>query len=133
MHNQILCLLTYTKLKWKFDSRSNFDLRNILAGDNTDKFFANLISDFDVNPSYMLCSVRCLPVPDNVRNSLGKVIANAGSKNINKIAFALLICDNLLVCLVRKKSLKLDPKDYHLLCAYIRSSDSLKVKIKHDS
>lgn len=60
VYNQILSVLTQTQLFRIFEQRRNYDLRRLLAG--TEKFIDALLLRLDLDVSFMLSSVRCLPL-----------------------------------------------------------------------
>lgn len=56
----------------------NFDLRNLLAG--TEVYMDELVKKFSIDASYLLKSIRCLKLNNDLRNKIGKILNNYHSK-----------------------------------------------------
>lgn len=74
---------------------------------------------------YLTHSVRILPLPLTVRESITSAIQNNCSK-IKNLVFALLIANNKLISLVRMKKYFLHPADMRLIFNLIECSESFK-------
>jgi len=121
VYHQVLSVLTFTQLSRIFEQRSNYDLRRLLSG--TEKFIDNLLNMMDNDPSFLLQSVRCLPIASNTRDIIGQALQQARDK---ELVFAILVVDNQLVTMVRPKKLSLHPSDLHLIFNLVSGSTSFQ-------
>lgn len=121
VYNQILSVLTYTQLARIMEQRRNYDLRRLLAG--TEKFIDNLLNLMDHEPSFLLGSVRCLPLPYSVRETIGQSMLQARVKDL---VFAILVANNQLITLIRPKKYSLHPSDLHLIFNLVSASTSFQ-------
>eukprot|EP00041_Stephanoeca_diplocostata_P015202 m.288513 g.288513 ORF g.288513 m.288513 type:complete len:535 (+) comp19962_c0_seq1:277-1881(+) len=118
VYSQIIFVLTYSQLKRIFEQQINYDLRRMLTG--TEKFIDSLLELMDVNPSFFLGAVRCLPLHVSVRDRIGQVLQNC---RISDLVFAVLIADNQLISLLRPRKYSLQPADLHLIFNLVASSE----------
>ena len=72
VYNQVVSVLTYSQMARIFKQRRNFDLRRLLSG--TEKFIDNLLSVIDHDPSFLLGAVRCLPLPNTIRDTIAQTV-----------------------------------------------------------
>lgn len=72
VYNQIISVLTLTSLNKIFKQRVNYDLRRMLGG--TEKFIDNILKVMDNDTSYLLGSVRCLPLNPSVRDTITQTL-----------------------------------------------------------
>lgn len=121
VYNQILSVLTYTQLARIMEQRRNYDLRRLLAG--TEKFIDNLLNLMDHEPSFLLGSVRCLPLSSSVRETIGQSMLQARVKDL---VFAILVVKNQLITLIRPKRYSLHPSDLHLIFNLVSASTSFQ-------
>ncbi|PFX31569.1 vacuolar fusion protein MON1 homolog A-like [Stylophora pistillata] len=121
VYNQILSVLTYTQLARIMEQRRNYDLRRLLAG--TEKFIDNLLNLMDHEPSFLLGSVRCLPLSSSVRETIGQSMLQARVKDL---VFAILVAKNQLITLIRPKRYSLHPSDLHLIFNLVSASTSFQ-------
>ncbi|VVD06029.1 unnamed protein product, partial [Leptidea sinapis] len=121
--NQIVSILTLTQLNRIFEQRRNYDLRRLLAG--AERLIDNLFIFMEKDPAFLLGAVRCLPLPEKVRENITSAITSTCHK-IRDLVFAILIAGNQLITLVRMKKYTLHPSDIHLLFNLVRSSESFK-------
>ncbi|XP_043934869.1 vacuolar fusion protein MON1 homolog A [Protopterus annectens] len=121
IYYQIISLLTLTQLTRIFEQKQNYDLRRLLAG--SERITNNLLDMMDRDPSFLMCAVRCLPLPSSVRDIISSSLQQAKAKNL---VFSILISRNQLVSLVRKKDQFLHHIDLHLLFNLISSSTSFR-------
>ena len=117
VYHQILSVLTFTQLTRIFEQRRNYDLRKHLSG--TEKFIDNLLRLMSQDPSFLLQSVRCLPLPNTVRDTIGQSLQSAKDK---ELVFAILVVENQLVTMVRPKKFSLHPSDLHLIFNLVSGS-----------
>jgi len=117
VYHQVLSVLTFTQLTRIFEQRRNYDLRKLLSG--TEKFIDNLLNLMSHDPSFMLQSVRCLPLANATRDIIGQSLQSARSKDL---VFAILVSDNQLVTMVRPKKFSLHPSDLHLIFNLVSAS-----------
>ncbi|CAK1547715.1 unnamed protein product [Leptosia nina] len=121
--NQIVSVLTLTQLNRIFEQRRNYDLRRLLSG--AERLIDNLLIFMEKDPAFLLGAVRCLPLPEKVRENITNAIISTCHK-IRDLVFAILIAGNQLITLVRMKKYTLHPSDIHLLFNLVRSSESFK-------
>ncbi|XP_068711276.1 vacuolar fusion protein MON1 homolog A-like [Montipora foliosa] len=121
VYNQILSVLTYTQLSRIMEQRRNYDLRRLLSG--TEKFIDNLLNLMDHEPSFLLGSVRCLPLSSSIRETIGQSMLQARVKDL---VFAILVANNQLITLVRPKKYSLHPSDLHLIFNLVSASTSFQ-------
>lgn len=121
VYNQILSVLTYTQLARIMEQRRNYDLRRLLSG--TEKFIDNLLNLMDREPSFLLGSVRCLPLSSSVRETIGQSMLQARVKDL---VFAILVANNQLITLIRPKKYSLHPSDLHLIFNLVSASTSFQ-------
>ena len=72
VYNQIISVLTLTSLNKIFKQRVNYDLRRMLTG--TEKFIDNILKVMDNDTSYLLGSVRCLPLNPSIRDTITQTL-----------------------------------------------------------
>eukprot|EP00053_Salpingoeca_punica_P013013 m.117070 g.117070 ORF g.117070 m.117070 type:complete len:541 (-) comp16087_c0_seq2:294-1916(-) len=121
VYNQILSVLTQSQLTRIFDQRINYDLRRMLSG--TEKQMDNLLDMLDRNASFFLGAVRCLRMASSARDKIAQVLQ---ASRIKDLVFALLIADNQLICLLRRKRYSLQPLDVHLIFNWVAASQSFR-------
>lgn len=121
VYNQILSVLTYSQLARIMEQRRNYDLRRLLSG--TEKFIDNLLNLMDREPSFLLGSVRCLPLSSSVRETIGQSMLQARAKDL---VFAILVAKNQLITLIRPKKYSLHPQDLHLIFNLVSASTSFQ-------
>jgi len=121
VYHQVLSVLTFTQLTRIFEHRRNYDLRKLLAG--TEKFIDNLLNLMSSDPSFLLQSVRCLPLAGSMRDIIGQALQHSKAK---ELVFAILIVDNQLVTMVRPKKFSLHPSDLHLIFNLVSASTAFQ-------
>lgn len=122
IYNQILFVLSLTQLTRIFEQRSNYDLRRMLSG--SERLITHLSTSMDTDPSFFLSSVRCLSLSASVRDLISEsIIRYCGKKDV---VFGLLVADNQLITLVRKKNCFIHPADLHLVLNVINATESFK-------
>ncbi|CAL8125467.1 unnamed protein product [Orchesella dallaii] len=125
-HNQILSILTAKQLQTIFEKRKNYDLRRLLSG--SERLLNNLAGLIEVDPSFVLGAVRCLPLANTVRDSISQTITTVLNKHKPSVSvvFALLVTNCQLVSIVRMKKVFMHPMDLHIILNLIDSSESFK-------
>ncbi|RKO93202.1 trafficking protein Mon1-domain-containing protein, partial [Blyttiomyces helicus] len=73
MYSQILFILTSAQLTRIFETRVNYDLRNLLTG--TEMFLDHLSGAFQTSVGYFLGAVQCLRMPLALRDKIGNAMA----------------------------------------------------------
>lgn len=73
LYNQILSILTLSRINSVFRQRQNYDLRRLLTG--SDRFFNNLLQLMDADPCFLLSAVKCLPLESSIREMIAQVIS----------------------------------------------------------
>jgi hypothetical protein len=63
-----------------FEKRPTYDLRGLLGG--ADKFWDNMISLMDHDPSFLLNSIHCLRMDGTTRAGIGSVIQSAQATDL---------------------------------------------------
>ncbi|XP_069792666.1 vacuolar fusion protein MON1 homolog A [Narcine bancroftii] len=121
VYYQIVSFLTLTQLNRIFEQKKNYDLRRLLAG--SERITDNLLNLMDKDPSFLMCAVRCLPLTSSVRDVISCSLQQAKDKSL---VFSILVAQNQLVSLVRKKDQFLHPIDLHLLFNLISASTSFR-------
>ncbi|KAM4722638.1 vacuolar fusion protein MON1 homolog A [Rhinophrynus dorsalis] len=121
VYYQILSLLTGTQLHHLFQQRPSYDLRRLLSG--SERITDSLLDLMDIDPSFLLGAVRCLPLMSGTRDATSYCLQQAKAKSL---VFSILMSRNQLVSLVRKKEQYLHPIDLHLLFNLVTSSSSFR-------
>ncbi|ODM96727.1 Vacuolar fusion protein MON1 A [Orchesella cincta] len=123
-HNQIISILTSKQLQTIFEKRKNYDLRRLLSG--SERLLNNLAGLIEVDPSFVLGAVRCLPLANTVRDSISQTITTILNKHKPppSVVFALLVANNQLVSIVRMKKVFMHPMDLHIILNLIDASES---------
>lgn len=119
----ILSVLTLTQLSKIFVKYKNFDLRRMLSG--TEKILDHLIDWFDDDMGFLLGSVRCLPLPTSLRESVNSHLTQSCHK-IAGLVFGIVMVKRQLISVARLKKYVLHPSDIRLLINLVDSSDSFK-------
>ncbi|KAG9470831.1 hypothetical protein GDO78_016637 [Eleutherodactylus coqui] len=121
IYYQIVSLVTLTQLHHLFQQRPSYDLRRLLSG--SERITDNLLDSMDTDPSFLLASVRCLPLTSGLRDAATYCLQQAKAKSL---VFSILMSAQQLVTLVRKKDQYLHPIDIHLLFNLVTSSSSFR-------
>jgi hypothetical protein len=90
VYNQIISVLTYSQLARIFKTRRNYDLRRLLSG--TEKFIDNLLNLMDHDPSFLLGAVRCLPLPNSIRETIAQTVAMHAKVKVRMIHYVVSSC-----------------------------------------
>lgn len=77
----------------------------------------------DHEPSFLLGSIRCLPLSSSVRETISQSMLQARVKDL---VFAILVANNQLITLVRPKNYSLHPADLHLIFNLVNASTSFQ-------
>jgi len=123
IYHQILSVVTLAQLTRIFEQRKNYDLRNMIRG--SERLLDSLASALDTDPSFMLAAVRVLELPAAVRDGVSNTLSSRCAK-IKNMIFAILVVDNRLVALVRRKEYFIHPADLHLILNLVNSTESFK-------
>ena len=115
--------MTLSQLTRIFEQRKNYDLRNMIRG--SERLLDSLAMALDTDPSFMLAAVRVLELPATVRDGVSNTISSKCAK-IKNIIFAILVVENRLVALVRRKEYFIHPADLHLILNLVNSTESFK-------
>ncbi|KNC97432.1 uncharacterized protein SPPG_07355 [Spizellomyces punctatus DAOM BR117] len=121
LYAQILFVLTGAALTRIFETRGNYDLRNLLSG--TEMFLDHLSGAFQSGSGYFLGAIPCLRMSSRLRQKIGNVLAIGTPKSL---VFGILIARDKLVTLVRPKRYSLHPTDLHLVMNMISSSSGFR-------
>nr|DBA18347.1 TPA: hypothetical protein GDO54_016601 [Pyxicephalus adspersus] len=121
VYYQIVSLVTGAQLHHLFQQRPSYDLRQLLSG--SERITDKLLDSMDVDPSFLLGAVCCHPMIANLRDATTYCLQQAKAKSL---VFSILMSNNHLVTLVRKKDQYLHPIDLHLLFNLVTSSSSFR-------
>uniref|UniRef100_A0A0A9VUN9 Vacuolar fusion protein MON1 homolog n=1 Tax=Lygus hesperus TaxID=30085 RepID=A0A0A9VUN9_LYGHE len=123
VYNQIVSVLTLMQINRIFETRQNYDLRRLLSG--SERLIDHLLQFHETEPSVFVGGISCIPMPPSQRESISSAIVSTCSK-IKNLVFAVLVANNRLITLVRKKRYSMSPSDLHLILNMVASSESLK-------
>ncbi|OUM65411.1 hypothetical protein PIROE2DRAFT_20342 [Piromyces sp. E2] len=123
LYNQVLFSLTSVQLTKIFQDRVNFDLRNLLAG--TEIYMDELSRKFSVDASFLLKSIRCLRLKNDLRNTIGDIMLNYRPKNI---LYGILTYNDKIINIIRPKKQSVHPLDMHLIINMITSTSFRSVE-----
>ncbi|CAH0394975.1 unnamed protein product [Bemisia tabaci] len=123
VYNQVISVVTLSRLTKIFEQKCNYDLRRLLSG--SERLIDQLLVFMETDYAFLLGAVRVLPLAPTARDDISNIIVSACSK-IKNLVFALLIANNQLITLVRMKKYELQPSDLHLLFNLVNSSESFK-------
>ncbi|KAJ3053009.1 Vacuolar fusion protein mon1b [Rhizophlyctis rosea] len=121
LYSQILFILTSAQLTKIFETRNNYDLRNLISG--TETFLDELCNRFQRTSGYFLGGIECLKMPSKLRMKIGDVLSKDPPKDL---LFGMLVAREKLVTLIRPKRYSLTPSDLHLIINMINSSTSFR-------
>ncbi|XP_073501306.1 vacuolar fusion protein MON1 homolog A isoform X2 [Phyllobates terribilis] len=121
VYYQVVSLVTGTQLHHLFQQRPSYDLRRLLSG--SERITDNLLAAMDTDPSFLLAAVRCLPLTPALRDSATYCLQQAKARSL---LFSILMSQQQLVTLVRRKEQYLHPIDIHLLFNLVTSSSSFR-------
>ncbi|XP_012276007.1 vacuolar fusion protein MON1 homolog A [Orussus abietinus] len=123
VYNQILSVLTQSRLTSVYEQRRNYDLRRLLSG--SERLIDHLLNFMDREPAFFLGAIKCLPLVPAMRDNIAQIIIQTCGK-IKNLVFAILLANNQLVTLVRMKKYSIHPTDLHLIQNLVDSSESFK-------
>lgn len=76
--NQIVSVLTLSRLEKIYEQRRNYDLRRLLTG--VDRLTDHLLEFCEQEPAFVLGAVQCLPLHASVRETISASIVQSCSK-----------------------------------------------------
>uniref|UniRef100_A0A915J393 Vacuolar fusion protein MON1 homolog n=1 Tax=Romanomermis culicivorax TaxID=13658 RepID=A0A915J393_ROMCU len=123
IYNQIVSLLTASRLTKIFEEHKNFDLRRLLT--NTNRIFDSLIRSTESDAACMFNAVRCLDMAGSLRDIVNQTLTNSIGKT-NAIVFAIILSNSQLVAISRMKKYTLHPLDLGLLINLVATNSSYK-------
>lgn len=129
VYNQIISIVTLQHLNHVYEKRKNYDLRKLLAG--SERLIDHLLINdkkkkVSNNPfSFLTHSIRILPLDPSIRETITGAI-QANCSKIKNLVFAILICNNKLITLVRMKNFHIHADDLRLLFNLIECTESFK-------
>ncbi|XP_062401158.1 vacuolar fusion protein MON1 homolog B [Sardina pilchardus] len=125
VYGQMVSMLTQGCIRRIFQHKQNYDLRRLLAG--SERILDALLDLLDVDPSFLLAAVRCVPLPCALRDALGHTLQKAVTPNL---VFSILIARQQLITIVQEKTViedaRLEPSDLHLLLNLIGASSAFQ-------
>lgn len=138
VYNQIISIVTLSRMNSIYEKRNNYDLRKLLAG--SERLLDFLLSNethkkISNNPFVPLThSVRIMPLDPSVRDTITTAIQSNCSK-IKNLVFAVLLANNKLISLVRMKNHTMHTDDLRLIFNLVECTESFKtaeVRIRRD-
>lgn len=120
LYDQILFVLT-SGINKVFKTKPEFDLRGLLGG--TEGQFSSLIHNANVDPGFLLGSVRCLPLDPQLRADVTAVLHGVHTADL---LYSLLVSRHQLVSLVRPKRHPLHSDDLLLVLNLVNSNRSFR-------
>lgn len=123
MYNQVVSVLTLTRVTRIFEQRLNYDLRRLLAG--SERLIDHLLTFTENQPEFLLDGISCLPLSSAVRESISQAIISTCTK-IKNLVFAILIANDKLITLIHMKKYVIKPSDLHLIINMVSSFESFK-------
>ncbi|XP_069503659.1 uncharacterized protein [Ambystoma mexicanum] len=125
VYYQIISMLTQASIRRIFEHKKNYDLRRLLTG--SEKILDSLLNLVEIDPSFLLGAVQCLPLAASVRDALNAILLKAITPNL---VFSILLANGQLVTVVQEKAViedcRLDPTDLLLLLNLIRASSAFQ-------
>lgn len=86
VYNQVVSVLTLTRVTRIFEQRLNYDLRRLLAG--SERLIDHLLTFTENQPEFLLDGISCLPLSSAVRESISQAIISTCTKI--KVLYSLL-------------------------------------------
>ena len=117
--NQAIFFLTQSHMARLFKNRQSYDLRRQLTG--LPKFFKGIIDFVEEEVSFLVESVRCLPLPYSLRNEIASILLTNRSP---ELVFAILLYERQIISVVRPKQYVITPADLHLLMNYVQTGST---------
>lgn len=78
MFNQIVSVLTFTRLNKIYEQRQNYDFRRLLTG--VDRHIDHLLDFSERDSAFILGAIQCLPLASSVRDSISSAIIQSCNK-----------------------------------------------------
>ncbi|BES90843.1 Trafficking protein Mon1 [Nesidiocoris tenuis] len=123
VYNQVVSVLTLRQVTTIFERRRNYDLRRLLTG--SERLIDHLLTFYETEPSLFMNGLACIPMPSPQREAISSVIVSTCSK-IKNLVFAVLVANNRLIALARKRKYSMCPSDLHLILNMVAASESFK-------
>ncbi|VDN96621.1 unnamed protein product [Rodentolepis nana] len=123
VYNQIVSALTNQRIDKWFMQKQNLDLRNLMIGDN--RLLSGAVELVETQMGPTLNSVLCIPLPNQIRDTVVQAIIH-GARPSQNLLFAILLTNYRVVCIVSMKKHFLDPVDIHLITNLVRCSQSFR-------
>ncbi|KAF0975128.1 hypothetical protein FDP41_005881 [Naegleria fowleri] len=120
IYEQLVFILTSKNIQDILQKRSNFDLRNLLGG--TDKIIYSLINRMSNSFDFSFDTTHVLRLPKSLRGQIGDIMMK--NRVQTKLMFSLMICDNMLIHMIRNKKYNMQTKDLLLLMNFVGSAHS---------
>lgn len=76
--NQIVSVLTLTRLNKIYEQRQNYDFRRLLTG--VDRHIDHLLNFSEQDSAFILGAIQCLPLASSVRDSISSAIIQSCNK-----------------------------------------------------
>ncbi|KAI9014853.1 vacuolar fusion protein MON1 [Gaertneriomyces semiglobifer] len=121
LYSQIVFMITAAQLTRIFETRVNYDIRNLLGG--TESFIDHLCGAFQRIPGYFLDAIACLRMPSRLRQRIGNIMSLNPPK---ALVYGMLMAKEKLITLIRPRHHTLHPVDMHLLTNMISSSSGFR-------
>lgn len=122
LYAQILSTLTKSQISKVFQSRSNFDLRQLLGG--TEKFLNALTREMNEgSPSILLGALECLRLRKKIREKINNVLIDCRTSNL---LYGMVVADSRLVSVIRPRRHSLHPPDLYLVFSMLFNTNVFK-------
>lgn len=122
IYYQVLSFLTFCNTTNAIKINRNYNLGRLLNGADT---LIHCLATVDYNDrvnknifTFLTNSIRILPLQPSIRSSIEDIIKK-NCKTVRFLLFAILIIDNQLITLIRKRKHSINPTDFRLIFNYI--------------
>lgn len=119
VHKQAVFFLTQSHMLRLFKNRQSYDLRRQLTG--LPKFFNGIIEFVEQEHSFLLDSIRALPMPVSLRTEIASTLL---TNKCPELVFAIVMYKRQIISIVRPKQYAVTPADMHLLMNYVQTGST---------
>lgn len=121
VYYQVISTLTLTRIQQRFKNQPNFDLRRWFS--QAEKgLIHHLLHLYESDLGLFMKSVRCLMLPQPVREKIGQCVLQVVRKQA-EMPFILIFIENQLVFITKLKRYHLQPSDMYLLINLVHCSE----------
>lgn len=120
LYAQVLSTLTKKQIQKVFETRKNFDLRNLLGG--TEVFLKALTKEMNKgSPSILLGALECLRLRKTIREKINNVLIESRTSNL---LYGMIVADGRLVSVIRPRRHSLHPPDLYLVFSMLFNTNA---------